>query len=401
MIILPEQEQILDFVCGDKEFWVVSGAQNLAYVKPAKAGASTNLNLVTASGNVYSFLLTEGTGEPDLKLYVVARWLHEGGGRQRAGSSTPRPRSTNCVRRPTPPRRTRRRRATAPPRRSTSASTRSRRRTRRSSTFPYRFKANEKPFFVTAIYTDGTFTYIKSDAPELPALYEVRDGAPNLDQLPGRTRRLRRAEGPGERLSVDRQADAGVSARRAVRRASWRPRHDDDRHRLGADSGPALGTARRAAATTPDVADDRPGRHHPRHHSLHGPLLARRRGPRRPRGRPSRRSWRRIASRRINGSSPTTRRVSGANWRRRPAPRAAARRRAPTAWASRARRDPIADEQRRREYQSLFADNVALSRRPADAPVVRRAGDAPHGRTRRWHRRRRCRRRNSCCFRRW
>jgi type IV secretion system protein VirB10 len=30
--------------------------------------------------------------------------------------------------------------------------------------------------------------------------------------------------------------------------------------------------------------------------------------------------------------------------------------------------DPIADEQRRREYQSLFADNVALSRRPADAP---------------------------------
>jgi type IV secretion system protein TrbI len=30
--------------------------------------------------------------------------------------------------------------------------------------------------------------------------------------------------------------------------------------------------------------------------------------------------------------------------------------------------DPIADERRRRDYQSLFADNVALSRRPADAP---------------------------------
>ena len=64
MIILPEQEEILDFVCGDKEFWVVSGAQNLAYVKPAKAGATTNLNLVTASGHVYSFLLTEGSAEP-------------------------------------------------------------------------------------------------------------------------------------------------------------------------------------------------------------------------------------------------------------------------------------------------------------------------------------------------
>ena len=72
MIILPETEQILDFVCGDKDFWVVSGAQNLAYVKPAKAGASTNLNLVTASGHVYSFLLTEGAADPDLKLYVEA-----------------------------------------------------------------------------------------------------------------------------------------------------------------------------------------------------------------------------------------------------------------------------------------------------------------------------------------
>src|SRR4249919_2879808 len=60
MVILPESEEILDFVCGDKDYWVVSGAQNLAYVKPAKAGAATNLNLVTAAGHIYSFLLTEG-----------------------------------------------------------------------------------------------------------------------------------------------------------------------------------------------------------------------------------------------------------------------------------------------------------------------------------------------------
>src|SRR5258708_12321333 len=59
MIILPEQEQILDFVCGDKEFWWVSGAQNLAYVKPAKAGASTNLHLVTAPAIVSSSLLPD------------------------------------------------------------------------------------------------------------------------------------------------------------------------------------------------------------------------------------------------------------------------------------------------------------------------------------------------------
>jgi type IV secretion system protein VirB9 len=71
MVILPEQEEILDFVCGDKEFWVVSGGQNLAYIKPAKAGVTTNLNLVTASGHVYSFVLTEGTTDPDLKVFVT------------------------------------------------------------------------------------------------------------------------------------------------------------------------------------------------------------------------------------------------------------------------------------------------------------------------------------------
>ena len=56
LIILPKNEQILDFTCGDKEFWVINGNQNFAYVKPAKAGARTNLNLVTAGGNVYSFI---------------------------------------------------------------------------------------------------------------------------------------------------------------------------------------------------------------------------------------------------------------------------------------------------------------------------------------------------------
>src|SRR5215472_12629065 len=71
LIVLPKNEQIMDFVCGDKEFWVVNGAQNFAYVKPAKSGGRTNLNLVTASGNVYSFVLNEvADGQPDLKLFI-------------------------------------------------------------------------------------------------------------------------------------------------------------------------------------------------------------------------------------------------------------------------------------------------------------------------------------------
>ena len=37
-----------------------------------------------------------------------------------------------------------------------------------------------KPFLVRSIWHDGQFTYIKADATELPALYEVKDGKPAL-----------------------------------------------------------------------------------------------------------------------------------------------------------------------------------------------------------------------------
>src|SRR4249920_3739547 len=70
MVVLPEGEEILDVICGDKDFWVISSTHNIAHVKPAKEGAATNMNLVAASGAVYSFLLTEksGNGMPDLKV---------------------------------------------------------------------------------------------------------------------------------------------------------------------------------------------------------------------------------------------------------------------------------------------------------------------------------------------
>ena len=58
LIVLPEDEEILDFTTGDKEFWVINGAHNLCYVHPAQAGIRSNLNLITASGHVYSFLPT-------------------------------------------------------------------------------------------------------------------------------------------------------------------------------------------------------------------------------------------------------------------------------------------------------------------------------------------------------
>ena len=44
--------------------------------------------------------------------------------------------------------------------------------------FTYGTPKYEKPFLVKAIWNDGQFTYIKAEAKELPAVYEMKDGAP-------------------------------------------------------------------------------------------------------------------------------------------------------------------------------------------------------------------------------
>src|SRR6266853_1403583 len=75
LIVLPADEEILDFTTGDKDFWIINGVHNLCYLHPAQVGIRSDLNLVTASGHVYSFLLTEISketdGEPDLKVFVT------------------------------------------------------------------------------------------------------------------------------------------------------------------------------------------------------------------------------------------------------------------------------------------------------------------------------------------
>src|SRR3984957_20188570 len=77
LIVLPDDEEILDFTTGDREFWIINGSHNLCYVHPAQAGISSNLNLITTSGHVYSFLLAEissdPSAQPDLKLFVEAK----------------------------------------------------------------------------------------------------------------------------------------------------------------------------------------------------------------------------------------------------------------------------------------------------------------------------------------
>ena len=173
MILLPEGEEILDVVCGDRDFWVISAAQNIAHVKPAKEGASTNLNLVTASGTVYSFLLNEGKfTQPDLKVYVTAdpNTQHGQPKYYSAGQVTALQGELQQARAALEA-------ATA---RTTEAVSTFRQQYPGKLQFAYGTPKYEKPFFVKSIWNDGEFTYIKSDARELPALYEVKDGQPSL-----------------------------------------------------------------------------------------------------------------------------------------------------------------------------------------------------------------------------
>src|SRR5258708_16674067 len=74
LIVLPDEEEILDSSSVDKELWIIKWSHNLGYVHPAQAGSRSNLNLITATGHVYSFVLTEisndPNAEPDLKIFV-------------------------------------------------------------------------------------------------------------------------------------------------------------------------------------------------------------------------------------------------------------------------------------------------------------------------------------------
>ena len=46
LIVLPEGEEISEVTCGDKDYWVIEAKDNAVFVKPAKEGAMTNVNVM-------------------------------------------------------------------------------------------------------------------------------------------------------------------------------------------------------------------------------------------------------------------------------------------------------------------------------------------------------------------
>ena len=186
LIVLPVNEEILDATTGDKEFWIINGAHNLCYLHPAQQGIRSNLNLITSTGHVYSFLLTEisnePNAEPDLKIFVERKeesTIHGASAvpplarasevqAYKAAVDAARADALQAVH------------AAEERARKDISEYREQYAGKLEFDYSYNAKAARAPFSVAAIYHDDKFTYIKSSAQEKPTIYELKDGKPNL-----------------------------------------------------------------------------------------------------------------------------------------------------------------------------------------------------------------------------
>ncbi|HEV2463869.1 MAG TPA: TrbG/VirB9 family P-type conjugative transfer protein [Acidobacteriaceae bacterium] len=172
LIELPTTEKIMEAATGDKDFWIVDIVGNFCFVHPAKAGISSNLNLITDKGNIYSFTLQDvsDTSEPpDLKVIV------QPADRSAIIASSGPPQFVPAVQLAQS-----KEQLAAVESHITQAVDQYKSAYPMQLKFDYTFKANDPPFDIQAIYHDDKFTYIKTDAPEKFSVYEMRDGKPNL-----------------------------------------------------------------------------------------------------------------------------------------------------------------------------------------------------------------------------
>ena len=191
VIVLPPGENILDFVVGDSEYWHLTGAANVAFLKPLSPDAATNIALVCESGRIYSFLVAEQSdGPPHLVVRVEsgaeAARLSGGSGRPAFVARSEVAAYQQMAAEAAEAARSAREAAEAgileARTQAESAIEEFRARYPERLAFEYRLDgdAADRPFLVEAMWHDGQFTYLRSRAQESPALYELRDGEPAL-----------------------------------------------------------------------------------------------------------------------------------------------------------------------------------------------------------------------------
>ena len=186
LIVLPADEEILDFTTGDKDFWIINGTHNLCFLHPAQTGIRSNMNLVTASGHVYSFLLTEiskeTAGEPDLKVFIEPNDQSSVAGNQKTAKYV-RASEVNAYKEEVTQIRNQAAQDLQRMQDQTAKQVDEYKRAYPAKLqFDYNLgkRAQLAPFLISAIYHDDRFTYIRSAAIEKPTIYEIKDKKPNL-----------------------------------------------------------------------------------------------------------------------------------------------------------------------------------------------------------------------------
>jgi len=170
LIELPSTEKIMEVATGDKDFWIIDAVGNYCFLHPAQAGIQSDLDLITNKGNVYSFALKDDeSAEPDLKVIIEPS---DPSSIAAANGATKWVPASEVSTLETQAKAVRQRDADAVEAFRANYPT-------TALKFDYTYK-NRPPFDVTAIYHDDKFTYIKSSAAEKFAVYEVKDGKPDL-----------------------------------------------------------------------------------------------------------------------------------------------------------------------------------------------------------------------------
>ena len=172
LIEVPPTEKIMEAATGDKDFWIVDVVGNFCFVHPAKPGISSNLNLITDKGNIYSFTLQDisaSSAEPDLKVII------EPADRSSIVAASGPPQFV-----PAAQLEASKQQLAALQSHVTQAVDEYKSAYPAELKFDYVYKRNEAPFDIESIYHDEKFTYIKTTAPEKFSVYEMKDGKPNL-----------------------------------------------------------------------------------------------------------------------------------------------------------------------------------------------------------------------------
>ena len=192
VIVLPTTENVLDFVVGDSEYWHLTGAANLAFLKPIAEGVTTNVALVCESGRIYSFLVTEQSkAQPHLVVRIdqaieddprISPGKHEPAFVARGRVTAYQQMAETAIERARAAQIEADSRIADAAAEAAGESEAFQAQYPTRLKFPYRLddRAIDWPFLVEGMWHDGQFTYVRSNAQESPALYEQKDGKPSL-----------------------------------------------------------------------------------------------------------------------------------------------------------------------------------------------------------------------------